>query len=100
MIPVSEVHWQDLLELHAVKKLKQIVERRFRVALGFVDARGQLMGGPSDGADCVAQAIGVARGNEGAHALAYSCATHMRRELVAPIRIEGAFFGCVFATAA
>jgi transcriptional regulator with PAS, ATPase and Fis domain len=101
MTQLSAVHWQDLLELHAVKKLKQIVERRFRVDLAFADGRGQLVGGPVEGARCAGQAIEVARGAKGRHVSAYTCPAHAgQRELVAPIILEGGLFGCTFAAAA
>ncbi len=93
------VHWQDLLELHVVKKLRQIVARRFQVELGFADAEGARMAGASDAAPCAAQAAVVAAGLDGPRAVGFDCAVHARRELVAPIAIDGAYFGCAFAAA-
>ena len=31
------INWSDLLDLHVVKRLGQIVERRLRVQIGFCD---------------------------------------------------------------
>jgi len=95
----SEVSWGDLCELHVVKRLGQIVERRLRVAVGYADANGALVGG-GGGAPCAREAATVCAGAESPLPIGFDCAACKRRTLAAPVTVDGQLIGCVFAVAA
>jgi transcriptional regulator with PAS, ATPase and Fis domain len=91
-----DVAWQDLLELHVVKKLRHLVRRRFSVELGFADAAGSLQAGAPDAAPCAALATQASAGAKGT--VSFCCTAHEnRKELAAPIVVDGARLGCAFA---
>jgi transcriptional regulator with PAS, ATPase and Fis domain len=95
----QEVSWGDLCELHVVKRLGQIVERRLRVAVAYADARGTLVGGEADGA-CAREAATVCAGAETSLPISFDCAACKRRTLAAPVVVDGQLLGCVLANAA
>jgi transcriptional regulator with PAS, ATPase and Fis domain len=95
----SEVSWGDLCELHVVKRLGQIVERRLRVAVGYADAGGALVGGGGS-ALCAREAALVCAGAELPLPITFDCAACKRKTLAAPVSVEGQLIGCVFAEAA
>jgi transcriptional regulator with PAS, ATPase and Fis domain len=90
----AEASWQDLMELHVVRRLKQIVGRRFGAELSFATAEGKSIAGV---AECARQAAAAASGQRSS---LYSCAAHGgRREVVAPVTLDGVPFGCIYAAA-
>ncbi len=92
----EDVNWQDLVELHVVKKLRHIVRRRFGVELGFADAAGVLQGGGPDASPCARAAAAAA--STAAATVEFCCAAHQnRREVATPVIVEGAHVGCAFA---
>jgi two-component system response regulator HupR/HoxA len=95
----SEVRWDELVELHVVKRLGQIVERRFGIAVAFADAEGALVRGGA-GAACAQAAIAAARGAGAAPSVPFACAGCGRPSLAAPVLLDGALFGCAFAALA
>ncbi len=96
---LSEVSWGDLCELHVVKRLGQIVERRLHVAVAYADARGALVGG--DGAaPCAREAATVCAGAATPLPITFDCAACKKKTLAAPVALDGQLFGCVFAQAA
>src|SRR4051794_40443058 len=93
-MPPFDVNWQDLLDLHVVKKLREIVRRRLSVEIGFASADGVLVDGPRDARACVESASKAAR----AAILRYRCDGHAGRlEVVNPIVVDGTYLGCAFA---
>jgi len=91
-----DVAWQDLLELHVVKKLRHLVRRRFSVELGFADAAGSLKAGAPDAAPCAAEAARATAASSSS--VAFCCTAHEnRKELASPIIVDGARLGCAFA---
>jgi two-component system response regulator HupR/HoxA len=96
---LSEVSWSDLCELHVVKRLGQIVERRLRVQVAFADARGALVGGES-AADCARQAAEVCAGADTPLPITFDCAACKKKTLAAPVVVEGQLLGCAFCAAA
>jgi transcriptional regulator with PAS, ATPase and Fis domain len=101
---IAEVRWDELTELHVVKRLGQIVERRFAVPIAFTDAHGAPVRGQkssearADGVgECAAQAIIAARGAKPLPTLPYLCAACTRPSLVAPIYVDKELFGCAYA---
>jgi two-component system, NtrC family, response regulator HupR/HoxA len=96
---VQEVSWGDLCELHVVKRLGQIVERRLHVAVAYADARGGLVGGDSVAA-CAREAATVCAGAGTPLPITFECAACKRRTLAAPVAVDGLVYGCVFAVAA
>ncbi|MDB4964371.1 MAG: nitrogen fixation protein NifA [Myxococcales bacterium] len=95
----TEVSWSDLCELHVVKRLGQIVERRLRVDVGYADARGALVGGQGSGA-CAREAATVCAGANTPLPITFECSACRHRTLAAPVVIDGLLLGCVFAAAA
>jgi transcriptional regulator with PAS, ATPase and Fis domain len=92
------VGWPDLLELLVVRRLRQIVQRRFGVEVGFVSAAGVLVAGPGDAAPCAEAAMAAVEA--AARAQGFACPTHGgRREVAAPIRVEGRLCGCALGVA-
>jgi transcriptional regulator with PAS, ATPase and Fis domain len=90
-----EPNWQDLLDLHVVKKLREIVRRRFGVEIGFASATGQAIAGD---AGCAADATRAS--SAGKTSLRFRCGAHDgRTELASPIVVDGAYLGCAFAPA-
>jgi two-component system, NtrC family, response regulator HupR/HoxA len=96
---LSEVSWGDLCELHVVKRLGQIVERRMRVTVGYADAGGALVGGDGSAA-CAREASIVCSGAESPLPISFDCTACKHRTLAAPVTIDGELVGCVFAPAA
>ena len=96
---LSDVSWGDLCELHVVKRLGQIVQRRLRVAVGYADARGTLVGGDVEAA-CAREAATVCAGADTPLPITFDCAACKRKALAAPVAVDGVLLGCVFATAA
>jgi two-component system, NtrC family, response regulator HupR/HoxA len=95
----TEVNWGDLCELHVVKRLRQIVERRVRVSVAYADARGTLVGGDVDTA-CAREAATVCAGADTPLPISFDCPACKRRTLAAPVVVDGQLLGCVFAQAA
>ena len=99
----QEVSWSDLCELHVVKRLGQIVERRLKVQVAYGDARGLLVG-PLDrdvgSAACAAEAATVCAGATSALPIRFDCPACKRSMLAAPVVVDGVLHGCVFAPAA
>jgi len=95
----SEVSWGDLCELHVVKRLRQIVERRLRVPVAYADARGTLVGGESVAA-CAREAATVCAGADTPLPITFDCPACKKKTLAAPVALDGQLFGCVFAVAA
>jgi transcriptional regulator with PAS, ATPase and Fis domain len=95
----AEVSWGDLCELHVVKRLRQIVERRVRVSVAYADARGTLVGGEADAA-CAREAATVCAGADTPLPISFDCPACKRRTLAAPVVVDGQLLGCVFAPAA
>src|SRR3954452_19763257 len=95
----SEVSWSDLLDLHVVKRLGQILERRLHVQVGFADDRGALVGGEGTAA-CAGEAIFVCGGAATPLPIGFDCAACKRRMLAAPVVVDGQLIGCAFAPAA
>ncbi len=92
----AEVNWQDLLGLHVVKKLREIVRRRFAVEIGFGRADGALVDGPRDAGRCAEEATLAATGQSGT--VRFRCGGHDGRlEIASPIVVEGTYLGCAFA---
>ena len=97
---LAEVRWDELTELHVVKRLAQIVERRFAVTVAFADQHGAPVraAGVATGSDeCAAAAIIAARGARPLPTLPYTCAGCSRPSVVAPILVDGKLFGCAYA---
>ncbi|HEY7958012.1 MAG TPA: sigma 54-interacting transcriptional regulator [Polyangia bacterium] len=90
-----DVGWQDLLDLHVVRKLRHIVRRRFGVELGFASLMGEPVEGAADTAPCARAAI-LALGASKITAR-YQCPAHARAEVAAPIVLDESLHGCVFA---
>jgi transcriptional regulator with PAS, ATPase and Fis domain len=91
-----DVNWQDLLDLHVVKKLREIVERRLRVEIGFASSEGDgtLVDGPREARACVPFATAAARASQ----VRYRCDAHAGRlEVAYPIVVDGHYLGCAFA---
>src|SRR4051795_6606753 len=95
----QEVSWGDLCELHVVKRLGQIVERRLRVAVAYADARGVLVGGDASAA-CAREAATVCAGADTPLPITFDCAACKKKTLAAPVSVDGQLHGCVFAVAA
>src|SRR4051812_33245618 len=95
----QEVSWGDLCELHVVKRLGQIVQRRLRVDVAYADARGALVGGEG-AAVCAREAATVCAGADTPLPITFDCAACKKRTLAAPVAVEGQLLGCVFAQAA
>jgi transcriptional regulator with PAS, ATPase and Fis domain len=96
---VAEVRWDELTELHVVKRLGQIVERRFAVPIAFADAHGVPVRGQKNAdsvGECAAAAIIAARGAKPLPSLPYTCAACTRPSLVAPIYVDKELFGCAY----
>jgi transcriptional regulator with PAS, ATPase and Fis domain len=97
MTPSAEISWQDLINLHVVKKLRLIVQRRFGVEIGFADGRGE----PADGrveAACAARAVAAV--SAAGRTVRYSCAAHgARDELATPVVVDGALIGAALVAA-
>ena len=74
----------DLCELHVVKRLGQIVERRLRVAVGYADARGALVGGDSSPA-CAREAATVCAGADTPLPITFDCAACKHKTLASPV---------------
>ena len=96
---VQEVSWSDLCELHVVKRLGQIVERRLRVDVAYADHRGALVGGQGSGA-CAREAATVCAGALGSLPIRFDCSACKRKTLAAPVVVDGLLYGCVFAPVA
>ncbi len=91
----AEASWADLLELHVVRRLRQIVSRRFGVELSFATGAGEPIAGV---AECAREAAAAAA--RGRRSGPYSCSAHGgRREIASAVVIDGAPFGCVYAAA-
>src|SRR3954452_15533451 len=95
----SEVSWSDLLDLHVVKRLGQILERRLHVQGGFSDDRGALVGGEGTAA-CAGEAIFVRAGPATPLPLGFHCAACKRPMLASPVVVDGQLIGCAFAPVA
>jgi transcriptional regulator with PAS, ATPase and Fis domain len=95
------VGWPDLLELHVVRRLRQIVRRRFGVEIGFVSARGELVAGSPDAAACAQGALtALEESTERSHPSAYRCAAHDgRREIACAVRFDGLLCGATLGVA-
>jgi transcriptional regulator with PAS, ATPase and Fis domain len=89
------VDWLDLTELHVVKKLRHIVRRRFSVELGCATEHGVPVDGPADAGPCAREAL--ASVSPSLRTAFYLCPSHARRELAAPVVVDGRLHGCVFA---
>jgi transcriptional regulator with PAS, ATPase and Fis domain len=85
-----DVNWQDLLDLHVVKKLRQLVRRRFSVEIGLVASDGTLLAGERS---CAVEALQAASGGSRTR---YQCAIH-GAEIASPIVLDGSLIGCAFA---
>jgi transcriptional regulator with PAS, ATPase and Fis domain len=90
----ATLSWQDLLELHVVRKLREIVRRRFRVEVAFAGADGRRVDGPDELSACGRVAVEAVRGST--RTVFYGCPHHQRREVASPIIIDGALFGCAY----
>jgi transcriptional regulator with PAS, ATPase and Fis domain len=88
-----ELNWPDLLELHVVRRLGQIVRRRFGAEIGFTRADGGLVAGPEEAAEQAREAAQRAKDAERSARFGGD----ERVLITAPIRIDGAYHGCVFA---
>jgi transcriptional regulator with PAS, ATPase and Fis domain len=95
----GDVSWSDLLSLHVVKRLGQILERRLRVQVGFADERGALVGGEGTAA-CAGEAMAVCAGAATPLPIGFDCAACKRRMLASPVVVDGQLIGCAFAPAA
>src|SRR5262249_4180215 len=95
----TEVSWGDLCELHVVKRLRQIVERRVRVGVAYADARGDLVGGEAEAA-CARDAATVCAGADTPLPISFDCPACKRRTVAAAVVVDGQLLGCVFAPAA
>ncbi len=95
------INWSDLLDLHVVKRLGQIVERRLRVQIGFCDVAGALVGPDRSGDSpaCAIEAALVCAGATTPLPIGFDCAACKRRMLAAPVVVDGAVWGCAFAHA-
>jgi len=91
----SIIGWADLLELHVVRKLREIVRRRFRVDLAFADADGKRVDGPVEQGACARVAIEAVR--EQPRTRFFDCPHHQRREVASPVIVDGALWGCAYA---
>jgi transcriptional regulator with PAS, ATPase and Fis domain len=100
MTSLADVRWDDLTELHVVKRLGQIVERRFGSPIAFADAHGVPVRGQKPEVsvgECATAAIIAARGAKPLPTLPYTCAGCSRPSLVAPIYVDKELFGCAYA---
>jgi transcriptional regulator with PAS, ATPase and Fis domain len=91
----ATIGWPDLLELHVVRKLREIVRRRFHVELSFADAEGRLVDGPAELGACARIAIESVRSQP--RTTFFSCPHHQRREVASPVVVDGALWGCAWA---
>src|SRR5581483_9369484 len=91
----STIAWQDLLELHVVRKLREIVRRRFRVDLAFADHEGKRVDGPAEQGACARIAIDSVRENP--RTVFFNCPHHQRREVASPVLIDGQLWGAAYA---
>jgi transcriptional regulator with PAS, ATPase and Fis domain len=96
----ADVNWQDLLELHVVKRLRQIVRRRFSVEIGFAAPDGTLIdagqGAARELARCAEEASRAVAGRTST--VGFRCGAHDgRAEVASPIVVESAYLGCAFA---
>jgi two-component system, NtrC family, response regulator HupR/HoxA len=91
----ADVNWQDLLDLHVVKKLRELVRRRFAVEIGWAAADGTVIDATREGRACVGEALRAAAGASGR--VRFQCTAHQRTELASPILVDGTFLGCAFA---
>src|SRR5690242_7627988 len=89
-----DVGWQDLLDLHVVRKLRQIVRRRFAVEIAVASTSGERIDGPPDAGPCARAARAA---SSGLRTATYSCPAHGRRELACPVVIDGELHGSVLA---
>jgi two-component system response regulator HupR/HoxA len=94
-VRTAPLPWPELLELHVVRRLGQLVRRRFGLEPGFASSDGALVAGPEGSAHCAALA---ARATAEGHAARYACHDG-RVELAAPILVAEAARGCVFGSA-
>ena len=88
---MHDVNWQDLRDLHVVKKLRELVQRRFSVEIGLAAADGTVLAGEHA---CAIGALPAASGASGR--VRYQCGNH-GPETASPIVVDGTFLGCVFA---
>ncbi|MSP60338.1 MAG: sigma-54-dependent Fis family transcriptional regulator [Myxococcales bacterium] len=95
-VRAAPLQWPDLLELHVVKRLGQIVRRRFGAEPGFARASGERIAGPEGSDRCARLAAEAARG--ATRAVHFACHDG-RVELSAPILVDGRFEGCVYGSA-
>jgi transcriptional regulator with PAS, ATPase and Fis domain len=91
----TAIGWPDLLELHVVRKLREIVRRRFRVDLAFADHEGKRVDGPAEQGACARIAIDSVRDHT--RTVFFNCPHHQRREVASPVVIDGALWGCAYA---
>ncbi|MFH0901669.1 MAG: PocR ligand-binding domain-containing protein, partial [Pseudomonadota bacterium] len=119
----STLSWQELLELHVLRKLAKIINRRWNVGLGYVPADGSAAQPPrtnefarvrglcsvvqstADGRDaCTRTAVEIERlfadqrrrGELEAAALTYTCHAGLQ-EIAFPVVLEGQLTGCLLA---
>jgi two-component system, NtrC family, response regulator HupR/HoxA len=92
----SDVNWQDLLDLHVVKKLRDLVRRRLSAEIGIAASDGSLIDGTRDARSCAPEAARAAAGSNAT--VRYACTAHHGRvEVASPIVVEGTYLGCAFA---
>ena len=88
-----DIVWSDLLELHVVRKLREIVRRRFVAEVGVASSDGKVVSGGAELAGCVPTALAAVAALQ----TTFECARHGRREVVSPIVVRGERVGCAFA---
>ncbi|HJZ85303.1 MAG TPA: sigma 54-interacting transcriptional regulator [Polyangia bacterium] len=113
------VNWDDIRELHAIKKLAQIINRRWNLGLGFVSGDGSHVTAPQQNEHATVRAMcqliqskpaglaccertgaeaaqGLSANGKERHAIQYSCHAGLR-EVAVPVVIEGLYVGTVLA---
>ena len=85
--------WSDLLELHVVRKLREIVRRRFATDVGLASSDGKLVTGGVELSACVGPALAAVAAGQ----TTFQCDAHRRLEVVSPVVIRGQPAGCAFA---
>jgi transcriptional regulator with PAS, ATPase and Fis domain len=95
------VGWPDLLELHVIRRLRQIVRHRFGVEIGFVSADGRLVAGAPDATLCAKAALtALEESTERSRPSAYRCAAHDgRHEIACAVRFDGQLCGATIGLA-
>ncbi len=119
VVAKRELAWQELLELHALRRLAAIIYRRWGIGVGFASVDGRSIRPPRaqahslcpviqeravGDAGCVSTATRIAglfadqhgRGELDQSALVYTCHAGLS-EIAVPIVVEGHYLGCLLA---